>query len=172
MVSARLQVRLHSKGKALAVADFKTDEGRPPASHLVSHRFIGAGQGPFCRPRPSPFIPAGTRPHASQMRPQRNLINRQWLTDSLFYGNPETGFADYDFKHMFDRRAHWTAVAMQLYVCVLTAPVLSLPEWDLLLPRQDSQATSAFGARSHLVCNDRMLLTLQGGQDGDAVAAH
>jgi len=50
----------------------------------------------------------------------------------MFYGYPETGFADYDFKHMFDRRAHWTAVAIRLYldVCDLTAPVLDWPNWD------------------------------------------
>jgi hypothetical protein len=50
----------------------------------------------------------------------------------LFYGDPETGFADYDFKRMFDRRAYWTALAIQLYldICDLTAPVLGWPDWE------------------------------------------
>ncbi len=50
----------------------------------------------------------------------------------MFYGDLETGFTDYDFKHMFDRRAHWTAVAIRLYldVCDLTAPMLGWPDWD------------------------------------------
>lgn len=157
-------------------AVFKTDDGQPSASHLVSYRLIRAGQRHFCRPTPSPSIPAGTRPHASKMRPQRNPTNgntgaatspsrlnpgsaaklaeqyfsghgglpdvrnaqQRWCSPRpgpwipLFYGSPETGFADYDFKHMFDRWAHWTAVAMRLYldVCDLTAPVLGWPEWD------------------------------------------
>jgi hypothetical protein len=50
----------------------------------------------------------------------------------LFYGNPETGISDFDFKHMFDRRAYWTVVAIQLYlgVCDLAAPVLGWPDWE------------------------------------------
>jgi len=49
----------------------------------------------------------------------------------MFYGNPETGVTDYDFKRMFDRRAYWTAQAIQLYLdlCDLAAPVLSWPDW-------------------------------------------
>jgi len=50
----------------------------------------------------------------------------------LFYGDPETGLADYAFKGMFDRRAYWTAVAIRLCldVCDLTAPVLDWPDWE------------------------------------------
>lgn len=50
----------------------------------------------------------------------------------MFYGNPETGFADYDFKQMFDKRAYWTAVAIRLYLdlCDLAAPVLGWPDWE------------------------------------------
>jgi hypothetical protein len=36
----------------------------------------------------------------------------------LFYGNPETGVADYDFKRMFDRRAYWIAQAIQLHLAL------------------------------------------------------
>lgn len=50
----------------------------------------------------------------------------------LFYGDPETGFADYAFKGMFDRRAYWTAVAISLYlgICDLAAAELGWPDWD------------------------------------------
>lgn len=50
----------------------------------------------------------------------------------LFYGDPETGFTDYAFKGMYDRRAYWTAVAISLYlgICDLTAAELGWPDWD------------------------------------------
>jgi hypothetical protein len=50
----------------------------------------------------------------------------------LFYGNPETGVTDYDFKRMFDQRAHWSAVAIQLHLdlCDLISPVLGWPDWQ------------------------------------------
>jgi hypothetical protein len=50
----------------------------------------------------------------------------------LFYGDPETGFTDYAFKGLFDRRAYWTAVAISLYlgICDLAAAELGWPDWN------------------------------------------
>jgi hypothetical protein len=51
----------------------------------------------------------------------------------MFYGDAETGVANFDFKHMFGRRAYWTALAIQLYldICDLTAPLLGWADWDV-----------------------------------------
>lgn len=53
---------------------------------------------------------------------------------SLFYGRPETGIIEFDFKGMYHVRAYWIAqsVSLHLELCHLVAPVLGWREWDAI----------------------------------------
>lgn len=56
------------------------------------------------------------------------------LRNKFFYGQPDKGILDFDFKGMFVARGYWTGTAISLYLelCDLVAPILGWGNWHSL----------------------------------------
>jgi hypothetical protein len=63
------------------------------------------------------------------------------MRNKFFYGKPDTGILDFDFKGMFIARAYWIGVAIDLYLdlCDLVAETLGWHNWHGLSKEAHSQ---------------------------------
>jgi len=63
------------------------------------------------------------------------------MRNKFFYGQPDTGVLDFDFKAMFTVRAYWIGVATDVYLefCDLVAGILGWRNWQDLSERTHGQ---------------------------------
>lgn len=63
------------------------------------------------------------------------------MRNKFFYGQPDTGILDFDFKGMFIARAYWIGVTIELFLdfCDLVAEILGWHNWRNLSKKVHSQ---------------------------------
>jgi hypothetical protein len=68
-------------------------------------------------------------------------VHSSAMRNKFFYGQPDTGVLDFDFKGMFTVRAYWIGVATDLYLdfCDLVSEILGWHGWQDLSEKAHSQ---------------------------------